>query len=240
MQSAQRKPNKQRKNKMPVQPNNAPEFISANAYVADDLDERPSQQTASADSNVLSGWDAADTLSTASNDFPTEVKFEDGKHLVFKFLDETGPFAIYKQHFLKQKTSGKRSYVCIGADCPLCTKLDDRPENKRAFTVVNLSHAEGMQRQMLITGARLYQALHAAHYSPQGPLTKGYWAIVRLGKGPSTVYTVTPIKERDLEEDWSINPERAAGVVAQSDVYTRNLIKEHTFAELDEIADSLL
>lgn len=220
---------------MPIQPN-----AEIDAYVADDdIDARP-EQTATGETNVLSGWDAADSLTGPSTEYPTEVKFEDGKHLVFKFLDEKGPFAIYKQHFLKQKTSGKRSYVCIGADCPLCVKLNDRPENKRAFTVVNLSHAEGMQRQMLITGARLYQALHAAHYSPQGPLTKGYWAIVRLGKGPSTVYTVTPIKDRDLEEDWSIAPDRAAAVVENSEVYTRNLIKEHSFEELDEIADSLL
>lgn len=220
---------------MPIQPN-----AEIDAYVAnDDIDARP-EQSATGETNVLSGWDAADSLSSPATEYPTEVKFEDGKHLVFKFLDEKGPFAIYKQHFLKQKTSGKRSYVCIGADCPLCVKLNDRPENKRAFTVVNLSHAEGMQRQMLITGARLYQALHAAHYSPQGPLTKGYWAIVRLGKGPSTVYTVTPIKERDLEEDWNINPDRALAVVENSEVYTRNLIKEHSFEELDEIADSLL
>lgn len=218
---------------MPIQPN-------ADAYVAnDDIDARP-EQSASGESNVLEGWDAADTLASPSGEFPTEVKFEDGKDLVFKFLDEKGPFAIYKQHFLKQKTSGKRSYVCIGADCPLCVKLNDRPENKRAFTVINLSHPEGMQRQMLITGARLYQALHAAHYSPQGPLTKGYWAIKRVGKGPSTVYNVNAVKERDLQEDWGINPERTLAVVENSDVYTRNLIKEHSFTELDEIADSLL
>lgn len=219
---------------MPIQ-QNAPDAAS---YVADDIDDRPQQATASSTS-VLSGWDAADTFTTSS-DFPTEVKFEEGKHLVFKFLDENGPFAIYKQHFLKQKTSGKRSYVCIGADCPLCVKLQDRPENKRAFTVVTLNSNEGIQRQMLISGARLYQALHAAHYSPQGPLTKGYWAIVRLGKGPQTSYTVTPIKERDLEEDWNLDAEKASSAVAAAEVYTRNLIKEHSLEELDEIANDLL
>jgi hypothetical protein len=219
---------------MPVN-QNAP---TAESYIADDVDSRPSQATATSTS-VQSGWDAAESL-TVSSDFPTEVKFEDGKHQVFKFLDESGPFAIYKQHFLKQKTSGKRSYVCIGANCPLCVKLQERPENKRAFTVVTLNSLEGMQRQMLISGARLYQALHAAHYSPQGPLTKGYWAIVRLGKGPQTNYTVTPIKERDLEEDWSISQEKASAIVESSEVYTRGLIKEHSFEELDEIADSLL
>lgn len=215
-----------------------PEAPNAASYLADDIDDRPTQATASS-SSVQSGWDAAESLTT-SGDFPTEVKFEDGKHQVFKFLDESGPFAIYKQHFLKQKTSGKRSYVCIGADCPLCIKLQDRPENKRAFTVVTLNSNEGMQRQMLISGARLYQALHAAHYSPQGPLTKGYWAIVRLGKGPQTNYTVTPIKERDLEEDWNISQEKAASVVSSAEVYTRGLIKEHSLEELDEIANELV
>ena len=222
---------------MPIDPVafNAPDL---SAYVSDDIDDRPAQSTASSNS-VLSGWDNADAI-TSSTEFPTEVKFEEGKHLVFKFLDENGPFAIYKQHFLKQKTSGKRSYVCIGADCPLCLKLQDRPENKRAFSVVTLNGDSGMQRQMLIAGARLYQALHAAHYSPQGPLTKGYWAIVRLGKGPQTTYTVTPIKERDLEEDWSIDGTKAAASVAASEPYTRNLIKENTKGELDEIADDLV
>ena len=215
--------------------NNAPDAAS---YLADDIDARPSQATATSTS-VQSGWDAAESLAVSS-EFPTEVKFEENQHQVFKFLDENGPFAIYKQHFLKQKTSGKRSYVCIGADCPLCVKLQDRPENKRAFTVVTLNSPEGMQRQMLISGARLYQALHAAHYSPQGPLTKGYWAIVRLGKGPQTTYTVTPIKERDLDEDWNISQEKAASVVSASEVYTRGLIKEHSLEELDEIADSLI
>ncbi len=214
---------------------NAPDAAS---YLADDIDARPSQATA-ASTSVQSGWEAAESL-TVQTDFPTEVKFEDGKHQVFKFLDENGPFAIYKQHFLKQKTSGKRSYVCIGANCPLCIKLEDRPENKRAFTVVSLSSEQGMQRQMLISGARLYQALHAAHYSPQGPLTKGYWAIVRIGKGPSTNYTVTPIKERDLEEDWKIDSAAAVSIVEASEVYTRNLIKEHSYEELNEIAESLL
>lgn len=219
---------------MPIS-QNAPDAAS---YLADDIDDRPAQSTATS-TVVTSGWDNADSLTTPS-DFPTEVKFEDGKHQVFKFLDESGPFAIYKQHFLKQKTSGKRSYVCIGANCPLCLKLQDRPENKRAFTVVALNSPEGIKKQMLISGARLYQALHTAHYSPQGPLTKGYWSIVRVGKGPQTMYTVAAVKERDLDEDWGINPTTVAAVVDVSDVYSRNLIKEHSFEELDEIADSLL
>lgn len=222
---------------MPIQ-QNAPTATDANEFIADDtLDARPEQSTASS-TTVLSGWDAAESLTTPG-DYPTEVKFEENKHQVFKFLDENGPFAIYKQHFLKQKTSGRRSYVCIGANCPLCLELGDRPENKRAFTVVSLNSPEGMKRQILTTGARLYQALHAAHYSPQGPLTKGYWSIVRTGKGPQTMYAVQAVKARDLEEDWSIDQDAADVAVSQAEVYTRSIIKENTLAELAEIASDL-
>lgn len=222
---------------MPIQPN-----AEIDAYVAnDDIDGRP-EQSASGESNVLSGWDAADSLSSPSGEYPTEVKFEDNKEYVFKFLDQKGPFAIYKQHFLKQKTSGKRSYVWdgTGPEDPLISILDSRPENKRAFTVVNLSHPEGMKRQMLITGARLYQALHSAHYSNLGPLTNGFWAISRVGKGPSTMYNVRPVKERDLSEDWDIDPAAAAAVIAASEPYDASVIKTHSYEELKEIAESLI
>jgi hypothetical protein len=173
-------------------------------------------------------------------DFPVETRLIENEFQVFKFLDQEGPFAIYKQHFLNQKTSGKRSYVSLGANDPLCVKLNSKPENKRAFSVVNFSAEEGPQRQMLIAGSRLYQALHAAHFSPQGPLTKGYWAISRTGKMAATVYTITPIKERDLEEDWKINPETAAAVVENTQPYTADAIRKPTWEELDEIANALL
>lgn len=215
----------------------------ANAYVAEQsIDERPAQSTTKTPSDdvVLSGWDAAEKLTTAMGDFPVETRLIENEFQVFKFLDQEGPFAIYKQHFLNQKTSGKRSYVSLGANDPLCVKLNSKPENKRAFSVVNFSAEEGPQRQMLISGSRLYQALHAAHFSPQGPLTKGYWAISRTGKMAATVYTITPIKERDLEEDWKINPETAAAVVENTQPYTADAIRKPTWEELDEIANALL
>jgi hypothetical protein len=221
---------------MPVK-QNAPDAAS---YIADDIAERPSQASSKSESIIRSGWDAANSLVSPAGDFPTEVKFDENVHQIFKFIDQDGPFAIYKQHFLKQKTSGKRSYVCLVEGCPLCIKLEDRPENKRAFTVINCSAEGGPQRQQLICGSRLFQALHAAHYSAQGPLTKGYWSIVRIGKGPSTMYTVAHVKERDLEEDWNINPVVAEEVAASAEPYPRNSIKEHTVEELNEIADSLL
>ena len=132
------------------------------------VEGRPEQASSTA---VQSGWDAADKLSTSSGDFPTEFKFTDGEFTVIKFIDQNGPFAIYKQHFLQQKTVGKRSYVSLGSNDPLCTKLGSKPEDKRAFTIAVVTPS-GVQRQMLIASPRLYKTLHSAEFSPQGPLTE--------------------------------------------------------------------
>ena len=69
------------------------------------IDARPAQSTSSA---IQSGWAAAE-IQPAS--YAEEFKFSEGSYQIVKFLDEDGPFAIYKQHFLTQKTEGKRSYI---------------------------------------------------------------------------------------------------------------------------------
>lgn len=201
------------------------------------VDARPEQATSTA---VQEGWEAADKLTAPSGDYPVEFRFNEGEFAVIKFLDPNGPFASYKQHFLQQKTVGKRSYVALGPNDPLATKLGSKPEDKRAFTIANLSVPGGPQRQMLIASPRLYKTLHAAHFSPAGPLNKNYWAISRTGKMQQTVYHLTPIKPRDLMEDWQINAEEAEKVISEMKPYDRSVIKEHTWAELEDIANSLL
>jgi hypothetical protein len=202
-------------------------------FSIDSIADRPSQSTATA---VKSGWAAAEIA--PAGDYPTEFRFNDGFQVV-KFLDEDGPFAVYKQHFLQQKTEGKRSYVSLGANDPLCVKLGSKPEEKRAFSIVNLSAPEGPQRQMLIASPRLFKSLHAAHFSPQGPLTKNYWAISRSGKMQTTTYHINPVKPRDLQEDWSIDEATAEAAVASFKPYTRADIKEPTWEELEAVAASL-
>ena len=202
----------------------------------DDLDARPAQASSTA---VQSGWDAAEALVTSNGDFPVDFKFNDGEFQVIKFIDQSGPFAIYRQHFLQQKAIGKKSYVCLGSNCPLC-RLPNKPEDKRGFTIANLSAPGGVQRQVLTASTRLYKQLHQAEFSPAGPLTKNYWAVSRSGKMQQTVYHLTPIKARDLQEDWNINAEEAEKAIAEMVPYERAIIKEHSWAELEEIAQDLL
>ncbi len=199
-----------------------------------DVDARPEQSTSTA---VQAGWDAAESLTTPTGDYPVEFKHSE-EIQVIKFLDLTGPFASYKQHFLQNKP-GKKSYVCLGNNCPLCVKLGHKPEDKRAFTVANLS-TNPISRQQLIATPRLYKTLHAAEFSPQGPLPKNFWAISRTGIKQTTVYNLNAIKPRDLDEDWNISLEEAEKAIAQMEPYTRSIIRETSYAELLEIAEELL
>jgi hypothetical protein len=210
--------------------------VENDEFASSAIEDRPAQATSTV---VLEGWDAAQ--STVSGDFPKEFKFVDGEFSIIKFLDPNGPFAVYKQHFLSQITSGKRSFVSLGANDPLCTKLGSKPEDKKAFTIANLSAAGGPQRQMLIASPRLYKSLHAAHFSPAGPLTKNYWAISRTGKMQSTVYHLNPVKARDLQEDWGITDiDEMEKTIASMVPFDRSAIKEPTWEELEAVAASLL
>lgn len=198
------------------------------------VDARPAQSTSTA---IGAGWAAAE-IQPAS--YAEEFKFSEGSFQVVKFLDEDGPFAVYRQHFLTQKTEGKRSYISLGANDPLCTKLGSKPEEKRAFSIVNLSAPNGPTRQMLIASPRLFKSLHAAHFSPQGPLTKNYWALSRSGKMQTTTYHINPVKPRDLMEDWQIDEAAAEAAVAGAKPFTRADIKEPTWEELEQVANSLM
>jgi hypothetical protein len=94
---------------------------------------------------------------------------------------------------------------------------------------------------MLIASPRLYKSLHAAHFSPAGPLTKNYWAISRTGKMQSTVYHINPVKPRDLAEDWGITDDEAIEkAIAEMVPFERSIIKEPTWEELEAVAASLI
>ena len=66
------------------------------------------------------------------------------------------------------------------------------------------------------------------------------WALSRTGKMQTTTYNVTPVKPRDLMEDWNIDEATAEAAVANFKPYTRADLKEPTWEELETIANSLL
>jgi hypothetical protein len=233
-------PKKQKqRNKMPVNRSIEEEkYAVANNFGDDfDVNARPAQATSGA---IKSGWDAAESMTTPSGSFPIDFKASETLQVV-KFLDEGGPFATYKQHFLTNKP-GKKSYICLqpsGQECPLCKVLDHRADDKRAFTIVNLSAEGGPQRQILTATPPLFRTLLQANSSPQGPINKNYWAVSRTGEKAGTTYHVNAIKARDLDEDWGINQADAEAFIATVEVYDDSVIRETPYDQLLEIAESL-
>jgi hypothetical protein len=203
------------------------------------VEDRPTQSPSS-QTTVQSGWEAAEKLVPAMTDFPTEFKHSESFQLI-RFIDIAGPFANYRQHFLKEKTEGRRSYIWDGSgpQDPLAELLNSKPEVKRAFSIVNLT-AKPYQRQILIATPRLYKTLHAAEFSPQGPLTKSYWAISRTGIKQQTVYNLMAVKARDLQEDWGLNPDEVEAAIADFKPFDRSAIREDSYEALLEVAKSLI
>lgn len=189
-------------------------------------------------SAISSGWA---TPVVGGGSYPVDFKFIDGQFQIVKFLDpEATPFAAYKEHWLTQKTSGKRSYISLGANDPLVTKLGSKPREIRAFTIANLSAPNGPERQVLKATPRLYKTLYASHHNAQfGPLHRGYWALSRTGEMAAIAYQVNPVKERDLQEDWGIDIAAFGPTIADMKPYDRSIFKEPTWEELEAIADAL-
>ena len=213
------------------------EFVPAtDDFSIENIEARPEGASVASDP-IKSGWDAAEEAVKPKqyvNDFKLTEQLQ-----VIKFLDPDGPYAIYSQHFLTQKTEGQRSYVCLGSGCPLCVKLNHKPEKKYAFSVAVLTPTETTLTK-LVASPLFFKSLHAAHHSPAGPLSKNYWAVARRGQMQHTVYTLNPVKGRDLAEDYGLDEAKVEAAIAEMKAFDASSLRRLTIGELDEIANALI
>jgi hypothetical protein len=139
------------------------------------------------------------------------------------------------QHWVNRP--GKKSFISIGEGDPLVA-VGSKPDQKFAFTVLNLSD-EDPQLQLMIVGVRLCGQLEKLDSDKKtGPLNRPdmYWAVSKTGTGTKTAYSITPVKERDLAEDWGIDPVAAAELIKTMKPLGPDALHTSTKAELAEIA----
>ena len=210
-------------------------IIDADDYLADDIEDvAPKHGT-----TVQAGWAAADALlkpKKDSGEYASDFRFTEQAQLI-RFLEDE-PFSVYFQHWIDRE--GKKSFVCLGDDCPLCTIAGDKPRGKFAFNVFVLSDEE--PSVMILTAPpTLARQLKAANDdSKRGPLTKYYWAISRQGSGPQTTYTLDRVRGTDLAEEWELDPEDVEDLVANTTKYDSSAVYVTPRAELLTIARSLV
>lgn len=213
----------------------ADDEVPARRAKRDVFEEENEDEIPARSSIVQQGWAAAKKQMAKQSNLTTDFRFTEEVQVV-KFL--SGEPILFKQHWLDRKV-GRKSYVCLGDTCPLCRILGDNPSQKFAFSIINLDD-ESMASQMLIVGTRLCNTLEKLHNDPKtGPLEKNFWALSKTGAGQQTAYTVTPIKERDLAEDWDVDPDDVAEVLKTTESLGADAIRVDSKETLTQIAREL-
>lgn len=169
---------------------------------------------------------------------------EDGEQVVVKFLD-VDPWSYY-QHWVQERSTGRKSFPCIAAGCPLC-EVGIPARQKIVYTFLNLSHKEGPVVQTWEVAPTLDDVLEN-HNSDRktGPLHRMYWAISRSKAARSSSFTrynysFTPIKERDLEEDWDIDPRTVEKLLETAEAPEPDtVLGKVTRKQLQEVADEIM
>jgi hypothetical protein len=207
--------------------------INADTY----LDEDSESATPKVGTTVQEGWDAFDSLvKSDTTEFPTEFRFSDSPQLV-KFLEDQ-PFASYEQHWIDNAPK-KKSFVCMGDNCPLCDVLGDKPRGRFSFNVLVLSgDTQGVQ--ILTVPPSMARQIKKAHEDERkGPLSKEFWEVSRLGMGPTTQYTLNFVRGRDLAEEWKLDSTAVQELVATAVPFTAEVIRETPRSEMLEVARSV-
>jgi hypothetical protein len=198
----------------------------------DDEDAAPKVGT-----TIQEGWDAVDASLAKSADYPTDLRFSPEPVLI-KFLD--GPY-LFGQHWLDDIKKGRKSFTCIGDDCPLCDMLGDHPRQLAKFNVyVYTGEDKGLKTlQAVPTLLRLIKKAHED--DRKGPLTREYWTVSREGTGNQTQYSLDFVRSRDLEEEFGIDPDKAKELASSVTPWTKEqMIRVDKHADLLDVARSLI
>jgi len=197
-------------------------------FAAEDETETPERS-----SIIQTGWAAAKkAVAKSSKSFATDFRFDEDVQLI-KFIGNEP--MTFMQHWVNRP--GKKSFISIGEGDPLIA-VGSKPDQKFAFTVLNLSD-EDPQLQLMVVGIRLCGQLEKLDSNAKtGPLNRPdlYWAVSKSGTGTKTSYTINPVKERDLAEDWGIDPAAAAELIKTMKPLGPEALHTSTKAELAEIA----
>jgi hypothetical protein len=210
-------------------------------YDTDEMTPNTEQDSPAAPTNerklLRGGWQQVDALKSLDSNYAQRLKVGEDVQII-KFIDDE-PYAAWHQHWIER--DGQKSFVCIREleerGCPIC-ELGNRPSQRVAFNVALLSTGSTPTLRSLEIGPRVVDQLRNLNKAPQtGPLTKHYWAISRTGKGATTSYNLQVIRERDIAEEWKIEPiSETVFSKIKEEKYDSSIIKVPTYSELLAIA----
>ncbi|MGW3273916.1 hypothetical protein ACWDFH_20950 [Streptomyces kronopolitis] len=163
--------------------------------------------TGSGGPTQLAGWDAMDkTASASGSDMYLRVTEE---ATVIKILGD-GPFDVYNSHWIDEIEDGSKSVRCWGTpDCPLCQIGDKAKRFSACFDVISLEDPDTPVLRVWEAGIKVARQLKdIATDGKRGPLNRSdlYFTIKKETKKRSVEYTLERVKERDLFEEYDVEP----------------------------------
>jgi hypothetical protein len=165
----------------------------------DDEDDEPAPKVGGR------GWGSYEKTKQASSGFPDNFK-AGTESVIVKFLDEE-PFLVFLQHWIER--SGKKSFTCLESKCPLCDDAGDKPSQQVSFNVIDFTDPDDPQIKVWQVGPMVADILkNFSKDKKTAPINRDdlYFSVRKETKNRKTNYYITPIKERDLLDDWDIEP----------------------------------
>lgn len=194
---------------------------------------------------ATSGWGGAKEM--GSSDFIKNLDFKneaemDGKtrYFIGKFMDEE-PYANVKIHWLNDR-KGKRSFICVGDDCPLCeVGADVKAEFRFNFAV--FTDGDPILRSWS-AGWKIYRKIESLAQSRlTSPLPRRIYLATRTGEKFNEIqYDVARINEDEIADSYPDIYVPSAEEIEALTGYTLDDVKKEysTMEELEEIAAEII
>lgn len=213
--------------------------LDATSFVTEDdefsVDARPATTVDASSIGITSGWQ---TEERSGGEYPDDFKYSETRTLV-RFIDDA-PVVNYKEHWINEITEGRRTFVCLGSNCPLCLDVVHKPVSKHKFNVINLGVKPFLHQVMTVSSVRFYETLQQHASGSFGPLSAGYWTLSRTGVKQNTSYQMIPVKARDLQEDFGVNEADVQAFAKTITPYSsERLISRSSLKDLQELANKL-
>jgi hypothetical protein len=215
----------------------------------DDADERE----AAADEvgpkvEITGGWSTFKNNRARSSKIPTQFKVVEGQKYIIKILDDA-PFANIRQHWIERK--GKKSFVCLETDCPMCDILGDEPRPLAAFNIVVFTTVEQGGEQFIeptnmiweVGGGVGGQLEELASDPASSPLSNFYFKVSKKTgpNGGAPQYSIVPVKDRDLEEDHGFAPLTEEEITyAHAHKFEKDYVRVSTRGEMKGVVEEVV
>ncbi|APC46348.1 hypothetical protein HWB05_gp086 [Streptomyces phage BRock] len=197
---------------------------------------------------VGSGWGNSSSQSTRKTEKAPFLDLRNGRRLI-KFLDEE-PVVRFSRHWIQGK-GYSNCPVSLGTEdsCPLCDK-DHRPGQAFLMNVLDLTanpnNAGEYEVHTYTFGTEVKNKLISFLQDPTGRYPslndeKWYWEIYQSTDGNTGRKTtnVMPIKARDVQDDFGIEPLTEYEIEAASKRYDETSVFSPFLDKLEELARNL-